>query len=79
MDAIFQQAPFDDKNDIKRIEAIAKEVEERFNRSPLKWHGTCDKCGRSGKGISSAMDRTFTCIKCLIIDEVERRFEETDD
>lgn len=76
MDAIFQQAPFDDKNDLKRIEAIAKEVEERFNKSPLKWNGTCDKCGRRGRGIFKPMEGTFTCIKCLVRDEVERRFKE---
>lgn len=76
MKAIFQQAPFDDKNDLKRIEAIAKEVEERFNKNPLKWYGTCDKCGWQGRGISKPMEGTFTCIKCLVRDEVERRFKE---
>lgn len=76
MEAIFQQAKFDDKNDIKRIEAIAKEVEERFNKSPIKWYGTCNKCGMRSRGISNPMERTFTCIKCLVKDEVERRFKE---
>lgn len=76
MEAIFQQAPFDEKNDIKRIEAIAKEVEEQFNKSSLKWYGTCNRCGWRGRGISSAMEGTFTCIKCLVTDEVERRFKE---
>ena len=76
MDVIFQQAPFDDKNDIKRIEAIAKEVEERVNKSPLIWYGTCNKCGWLGRGISNPMEGTFTCIKCLVIDEVERKFKE---
>ena len=76
MDAIFQQDPFDDKNDIKLIEAIAKEVEERVNKSPLKWYDTCNKCGWQGRGISNPMEGTFTCVKCIIKDEVERRFRE---
>lgn len=76
MEVVFQQAKFDDKNDIKRIEAIAKEVEERFNKSPLKWYGTCNKCGMRSRGISNPMVRTFTCVKCLVKVEVERRFKE---
>lgn len=76
MEVIFQQAPFDDKNDIKRIEAIAKEVEERIKKSPLKWVNTCNKCGWRRLGISKPMEGTFTCIKCLVIEEVERRFKE---
>jgi hypothetical protein len=76
MEAIFQQALFDDKNDIKRIEAIAKEVEERFNKNPLKWYDTCTKCGWKGRGIANPMDGTFTCIRCLVKNEVERRFKE---
>ena len=76
MDTIFQQAPFDDKNDIERIEAIAKEVDERINKSPLKWYGTCNKCGWRGRGLSSPIEGTFTCIKCLVKEEVERRFNE---
>lgn len=76
MESIFQQAPVDDKNDIKRIEAIAKEVEERFNKIPIKWYDTCDKCGWRGRGISNPIERTFTCVKCLVKDEVERRLKE---
>ena len=76
MDTIFQQAPFDDKNDIKRIEAIAKEVDERINKSPLKWYDTCNNCGWRGRGISNPMEGTFTCVNCIIKDEVERRFRE---
>ena len=32
MDAIFQQAPFDDKKDIRRIEEICKDVEQRAKK-----------------------------------------------
>ena len=76
IEAIFQQAKFDDKNDIKRIEAIAKEVEERFNKIPIKWYDTCNKCGMRSRGLYNSMERTFTCVKCLVKDEVERRFKE---
>lgn len=76
MDAIFQQAPFDDKNDIKRIEEIAKEVEQRAKRTPGYRYGECDRCGKNGQGFAIVLDGSFLCVGCLVKDEVERRFKE---
>lgn len=76
IDAIFQQAPFDDKNDIKRIEEIAKEVEQRAKEMPGYRYGECDRCGWKGQGFTRVLDGQFICVKCLITDEVERKFKE---
>lgn len=76
MDAIFQQAPFDEKNDIKRIEEIAKDVEQRAKRTPGYYYDECSKCGRKESGFASVLTGRFVCIRCLIKDKVERRFEE---
>lgn len=76
MDAIFQQAPFDDKKDNERIEEIAKDVEQRLKRMPGYHYGECNRCGRNGQGFSSVLDGGFLCVKCLCKDEVERKFKE---
>ena len=77
MDAIFQQAPFDDRNDLKRIEEVAKEVEQRARKMLGLHYGECSRCGRHGQCIARVLDGQFLCVKCLIKDEVERRFKET--
>lgn len=74
MEAIFQQAKFDEKLDDERIKEIAKEVEERFNKSPIKWYGLCE-CGRKDKGISNVLDGTFKCIRCMIREEINKRMQ----
>ena len=76
MDAIFQQAPFDDKNDIRRIEEICKEVEQRAKRTPGYRYDKCNRCGRNERGFSRVLDGMFFCVGCLCKDEVERRFKE---
>lgn len=76
MDAIFQQAPFDEKKDIKRIEEIAKEVEQRAKRMPGYHYDECGRCGRNEKGFTSMLEGRFVCIRCILKDEVERRFKE---
>lgn len=76
MDAIFQQAPFDEKNDIRRIEEIAKEVEYRAKRTPGYHYGKCSKCGRIENGFARVLDGSFICVGCLVKDEVERKFNE---
>lgn len=76
IDTIFQQAPFDDKNDLKRIEAIAKEFEQRVRKTTGLRYGECSRCGWHGQGFTSVLDGQFVCLKCLTEDEVERRFKE---
>ena len=76
MDTIFQQAPFDDRNDLKRIEAIAKEVEQRARKMDGIHYGECYRCGWRGQGFAGGLNCHFLCVKCLIKDEVERRFKE---
>lgn len=66
MDAIFQQAPFDDRNDIKRIEAAAKEMEQQLLKTPGLGRGKCDLCGCYGQCFARIIDAKFICIKCLI-------------
>lgn len=76
MDAIFQQAPFDNKKDIRRIEEIVKEVEQRAKRTPGYRYDKCNRCGRKGQGFSGVLDGSFICVGCLVKDEVERKFKE---
>lgn len=76
MDAVFQQAPFDDKNDLKRIEEISKEVEQRARKTPGYRYGKCNICGHNRNGFARVLDVKFVCIHCLIKDVVERRFKE---
>lgn len=79
IDAVFQQAPFDDKNDLKRIKDIATEVEQRVKRMPGYHYGRCDRCGYNRSGIARVSDGQFICVQCLSKDEVERRFKEAAD
>ena len=76
IETIFQQAPFDDKNDIKRIKAIAKEFEQQVRKMQGLRYGECSRCGWHGQGFASVLDRQFVCLKCLTKDYVERRFKE---
>lgn len=76
MDAIFQQAPFDDKKDLKRIEEIYKEVEQRSKRTPGYRYGKCDRCGHNRNGLARVLDMKFVCVQCLFEDEVELKFKE---
>lgn len=76
MDVIFQQAPFDDKKDLKRIEEICKEVEQRAKITPGYRYGKCDRCGHNRNGFARVLDGNFLCIECLVKDEVERKFKE---
>ena len=76
MDAIFQQAPFDDKKDIIRIKEICKDVEQRAKRMPGYSYGKCNRCGRKGQGFARVLDGSFLCVGCLCKDEVERKFKE---
>ena len=78
MDAIFQQAQFDDKKDLKRIEEIAKEVEERARKTPGYQYGICDICGNHRNGFARVLDGKFICVHCLIKDAVDRWFKEAD-
>lgn len=72
----FQQAPFDEKNDSKRIKEIAKEVEERSIETPGYRYGICYRCGRHNNGFARVLDGRFVCIQCIFEDEVDRRFKE---
>ena len=76
IDIIFQQASFDEKKDIKRIEAIAKEVEQRAKRTPGYRYDKCIKCGRTKSGFTSMLEDGFVCIRCILKDEVKRRSKE---
>ena len=76
MEQVFQQAPFDEKKDIRRIEEIAKDVEQRVKRMPSCRYDECSRCGKKGQGFSSFLDGSFLCVGCLIKDEVERKFKE---
>lgn len=76
MEAIFQQAKFDEKLDDKRYLDVFEEIRDRLKRNPLSTSYICDRCGRRRLGMANVMEGTFTCIKCLVKDEVERRFKE---
>lgn len=78
MDAIFQQAPFDEKNDLKSINMIAKEMAERSRKTPGYRYGECYRCGRHRNGFAREIYGLFVCIQCLFEDEVDRRFKEAD-
>lgn len=77
MDVIFQQAPFDDRKDIKRIEEIAEEVERRMKAMPGFHYGECSRCKRRGPGLARILDGQFICRIFLITDEVNRQLMET--
>ena len=76
MDEIFQQAPFDDKKDIRRIEEICKDVEQRAKRTPGYRYDKCNRCGRNRQGFARVLDGSFLCVECLSKEEVERKFKE---
>ena len=76
MEAIFQQAKFDEKLDEKRCLDVFKEVRQKLEQNPLSTSHICDRCGGLRLGIVNVMDDTFTCEICLAEDELERRFKE---
>lgn len=75
MEAIFQQAPFDDKLDEKRCLDVFKEVRTRLERNPLSTSYICDRCGSRRLGMANVMEGTFTCEVCLAKDEIDRRYK----
>lgn len=75
MEAIFQQAKFDEKLDEKRCVDVFKEVRDRLQRDSLSSTHTCSRCGSHRLGISSPMEGTFTCEICLAKDELNRRYK----
>lgn len=75
MEAIFQQAKFDEKLDEKRCLDVFKEVRARLERNPLSYTHTCSRCGSHGLGITNVIEGTFVCEICLAKDEVNRRYK----
>lgn len=75
MEAIFQQAKFDEKLDTERCLNVFKEVRAKLERNPLSTTHTCDRCGCRRLGMTNAMDCTFTCEICLAKDELDRRYK----
>jgi hypothetical protein len=54
MEAIFQQAKFDEKLDEKRCLDVFKEVRARLQRNHLSSTNTCSRCGHYRFGIINA-------------------------
>ena len=75
MEAIFQQAKFDEKLDEKRCIDVFKEVRARLQRNPLLSTNTCSRCRSHCLGITNVMEGTFVCEKCLAKDELNRRYK----
>lgn len=75
MEAIFQQAKFDEKLDDKRCIDVLEEVRSRLQQYPLKSTNTCTRCGSHRLGIANVMDGTFVCEICLAKDEINRRYK----
>jgi transcription elongation factor Elf1 len=75
MEAIFQQAKFDEKLDEKRCLDVFKEVRARLQRNHLSSTNTCSRCGHYRWGISDVMEGTFVCEICLAKDEINRRYK----
>ena len=75
MEAIFQQAKFDEKLDDKRCLDVFEEVHDRLQRNPLSSTNTCSRCGSHRLGITNVMEGTFVCGICLAKDEINRRYK----
>ena len=75
MEAIFQQAKFDEKLDEKRCLDVFKEVRAKLQNNPLSASHICNRCGGRRLGIANVMDGTFTCEICLAKDEIDRRYK----
>jgi hypothetical protein len=75
MEAIFQQAKFDEKLDHKRCLDVIEEVRDRIKRYPLSSTNTCSRCGSNRFGIMNVMEGTFVCEICLAKDEINRRYK----
>lgn len=75
MEAIFQQAKFDEKLDEKRCLEVIKEVRDRLKRHPLSSTNTCSICRSHRFGITNVMEGTFVCEICLAKDEINRRYK----
>lgn len=75
MEAIFQQAKFDEKLDEKRCVEVMKEVRNRLKQNPLSSTNTCSRCGSHRLGIMNVMEGAFVCEICLAKDEINRRYK----
>lgn len=75
MEAIFQQAKFDEKLDDKKCLDVFEEVRDRLKRNPLSSKHTCSRCGHNYLGITNVMEGTFVCGICLAKDEINRRYK----
>jgi transcription initiation factor IIE alpha subunit len=75
MEAIFQQAKFDEKLDDKKRLGVFKEIRSRLEKNPLSSVHTCSRCGSRRLGISNIMEGTFACEICLAKDEINRRYK----
>jgi hypothetical protein len=75
MEAIFQQAKFDEKLDDKRCSDVFNEVHSRLQKNPLSLSHTCSRCGKFRLCISNVMEGTFVCEVCLAKDEINRRYK----
>ena len=75
MEAIFQQAKFDEKLDYKRCLDVFEEVRDRLKRNPLSSTNTCSRCRSHCLGITNVMEGTFVCERCLAKDEINRRYK----
>lgn len=75
MEAIFQQAKFDEKLDDKRCGDVFEEVRARLKRNPLSSTNTCSRCGHHYLGIMNVMEGTFVCGVCLAKDEINKRYK----
>jgi hypothetical protein len=76
MEAIFQQAKFDEKLDEKRCLDVFKEVRASLQRNPLSSTNTCSRCrSRHCFGMTNVMEGTFVCERCLAKDEINRRYK----
>lgn len=56
MEAIFQQAKFDEKLDEKRCLDVFEEVRDRLKHNPLSSTNTCSRCGHHRLGITNVME-----------------------
>ena len=75
MEAIFQQAKFDEELDEKKCLCVFHEVRDRLQRNPLSSTNTCSRCGSHRLGIADVKEGTFVCEICLAKDEINRRYK----
>ena len=75
MEAIFQQAKFDEKLDEKRCTDVFNEIRARLQKNPLSSPHTCSRCGSYRLGMPNVMEGTFICEICLAKDEINKRYK----